>query len=249
MNVLSWNDFLADSPLKGIKCAFTVGVFDGIHLGHLELLKRIINCGAEKTAVFTFSKNPAAVIAGDRFPGDVLTLNQKLSFLKDIGIDDVILIDFSYEFGKLTGEQFFSAIDRNLIPEKIVIGYDFKCGCDNSSTAEDIYRRYSDAEIGAEIVPEFRYRGYTVKSTLLRELIRQGKTEFLADFMYMGYSVDVSGISHITYDGEYYMAARSDVSQILPDYGRFSVRMFQNGTYRDAEAVADIEFFKWKYKA
>ena len=138
MNIYSWKEFTDKKPLEGVPCAITVGVFDGIHKGHMEILRQVLSKGSGvHSVVFTFRTNPALYFKGS-FKGDIYTLDQKLSALDALGTDEVVLIDFSADFVKLSGRQFFSIIRERLMLKKIAIGYDFKCGCGNDTTTADI---------------------------------------------------------------------------------------------------------------
>ena len=105
MRIFSWKDFTEEKPLAGIPCAITAGVFDGIHKGHMEILRQVLSQGnGIQSVVFTFRTNPALYFKGS-FKGDIYTLSQKLTALDELGTDAVVLIDFSADFVKLSGSE------------------------------------------------------------------------------------------------------------------------------------------------
>lgn len=248
MNIYGWDQFVNSKPMKGSRCSVTVGAFDGIHVGHLSLFKRILEKKEdERTVVFTFCQNPSSILKKEKFKGDICTLRQKLAIMENIGIDTVILIDFSTDFSKLSGRQFFSKIESSLIPVRIVVGYDFKCGRDNDTYAEDIAGMYGESGVIVEIVPKFKYDDYPVKSTMIRDCIKKGEIAKLQKVMYKGYSIDISDKSLTGFDGKYYFIERRNISQVVPDRGVFMIPLFDNGKYRDARVFIDEQLIKWAY--
>lgn len=239
MNIISWEDFTGRKPLAGKRCAFTIGVFDGIHLGHMALMKRIIGEKDAVPVVITFRQNPHEIFKKD-FQGNIYTLNQKLAIMRDIGIDTVILIDFSYEFGKLSGRQFFQKIEESLIPVKVVIGYDFRCGFNNDTGSADIKSMYADSGVNVEVVDEFVYSGCTVKSTFIRSLITEGRLDILSELMYNGYSVDVSGLDSDE-------IPRNEIKQLLPGSGSYKIKLFRGGSFTDAVINVNNTLVKLEY--
>jgi len=239
MKIISWEEFTEKKPLAGQRYAFTVGVFDGVHLGHKALLDRITGEKDICSAVFTFRQNPHEIF-NSSFQGNIYTLNQKLAIMKDIGIDTVILIDFSYEFGKLSGRQFFQKIEESLIPVKVVIGYDFRCGFNNDTGPADIESMYADSGVRVEVVEELVYSGCTVKSTYIRSLITEGRLDILSGIMYNGYSVDVSGLPADE-------IPRNEIRQLLPGSGSYKIKLFRDGSFTDAVINVNDALIKLEY--
>ena len=205
----------------------------------MQLLNRIVsvNSGVH-SVVFTFRENPERFF-NVRYKGDISTVAQKLAIMEDIGIENVILIDFSSDFSKLRGEQFFSDIKESLILSKIVVGYDFKCGNGNDTDASDIDRMFKKSGVDVEVIPEFVYMGTPVKSTMIRTFIKVGELNILPELMDYGYSIDITGFSG--------SMKRSDSKQVLPASGSFSLKLFDGGVYRNAAITADETAVRWEF--
>ncbi|MBR4684847.1 MAG: hypothetical protein IKO95_08560 [Spirochaetia bacterium] len=239
MNIYSWNEFTDKKPLADIPCAITIGVFDGIHKGHMEILNQVLSKGSGiQSAVFTFRTNPALYFKGS-FKGDIYTLQQKVSALQRLGIDNLILIDFSADFVKLSGKQFFSILRASLKLKKIAVGYDFKCGCGNDTTSADIVSMFEGTGVDVQVVPEFKYSGVPVKSTMIRTFIQVGELNILPQIMEFGYSIDISGRKS--------PMLRSDTTQVLPPAGSYSMQLYDRGEYRNASITAEKTAVGWEF--
>ena len=239
MNIYSWNEFIDKKPLAGVPCAITIGVFDGIHKGHMEILRHVLSQGSGiHSVVFTFRTNPAIYFGGD-YKGDIYTVDQKLSALEALGTDAVVLIDFSADFVKLSGKQFFSIIGASLVLKKIAVGYDFKCGCGNDTTTVDIVSMFAGSDVDVHVVPEYSYSGVPVKSTMIRTFIRVGELNILSNIMEFGYSIDISG-----HQGS---MLRSDTKQVLPPAGSYRMKLYDRGKYRNASITADETAVGWEF--
>ena len=238
MNIYSWKEFSEEKPLAGIPCAITIGVFDGVHKGHMEILRQILSQGSGvQSVVFTFNTNPAFYFNGN-FRGDIYTLSQKISAFQELGTDTLVLIDFSADFVKLSGKQFFSIIGANLVLKKIAVGYDFKCGCGNDTTSSHIVSMFEGTDVDVQVVPEFKFSGVPVKSTMIRSFIQVGELDILPQLMEFGYSIDISG-----HQGS---MLRTDTTQVLPPAGSYNIKLYDRGKYRNASITAGKTAVGWE---
>ena len=119
MKVVEWPEFLHEG-MRGVEnAAITVGVFDGIHIGHQKLTEKIQRYAAGRdgteAVVFTFMNNPSAFFHPNRFLGNITTIEQKLRLFRKMGLEHLVLIDFSVDFSKLTGNDFFSILKFHLV--------------------------------------------------------------------------------------------------------------------------------------
>jgi riboflavin kinase / FMN adenylyltransferase len=116
MRTVDWDEFL-EKGLEGPTAA-TIGVFDGVHRGHMELIGRVRKAasGRRNSLVVTFRENPKKFLKARGYNGDLMTLEQKLELFERMGISAVVLIDFSGHFGKLGGSDFLEALKKCLYP-------------------------------------------------------------------------------------------------------------------------------------
>ncbi len=114
----------------------SVGVFDGLHEGHLSILRRvkeIADSNKMESMVITFDRNPKMAAKSIEHHDQLMTDRQRNELLASLGIDHLAIIDFCPEFSKLTGEEFLALISGLCRLEAMVVGEDFRCGVPTSS--------------------------------------------------------------------------------------------------------------------
>src|ERR1700728_2551820 len=124
--------FAAEVPANFGPSIVTIGNFDGVHVGHRQIMRRVVALAREKDCtptVLTFDPHPARVLAPDRAPKLLMTVDQRLRNLEGEGIEAVFLIPFSIEFAKLTPEEFVEQVlVRTLKASVVLVGEDFRFG-------------------------------------------------------------------------------------------------------------------------
>ena len=140
LQIIEWLDFLESPCEQSEECAVTIGVFDGLHLGHKELINRVIAHGPNPT-VITFRENPKKVISPETYEGDIFSLRQKIAAFESLGVSRLILIDFSGKMSKLKGRDFIDLLEDRIKVNFMAIGSNFRCG----------YRQDTDANLIREI--------------------------------------------------------------------------------------------------
>ena len=165
----------------------TIGNFDGVHIGHREIMRRVAAIARDRgliPTVLTFDPHPARVLAPDRAPKLIATIPQRLRRLESEGIEAVLLLPFSLEFAKLTpGEFAIQILVRTLKAKYVLVGDDFRFGhrqCGNIGTL-----RALGAEFGFEVRPveEIRGKSARVSSTAIRNLVAQGRVSHACRMM------------------------------------------------------------------
>jgi riboflavin kinase / FMN adenylyltransferase len=172
----------------------TIGNFDGVHLGHIPILKKLIEEAHKKkrkAVVITFDPHPKKVLHPDIRPFYMLTsVEEKIKLLENIGIDGLILIPFDLKFSKMTAEAFVSDIlwDRLHI-RKIFVGHDYSFG--KSKAGNKIFLAEFGKKLGFEvdIIDAIRLDDETISSTRLRHLILGGDVRRAARLLGRPYNV------------------------------------------------------------
>lgn len=194
MKVLSWEEFSRGFNLEK-PLAATVGVFDGLHIGHRELIGRVFLHGASRTkTVFTFRENPKLVLRPSSFHGSLSSLDQKLEGLEALGLDLCVLIDFSGNFSKLAGKQFLSILRERGRLEYIAVGANFSCGYKLDTHAADIADFYAGLGIRAEVLDPVLWEGHPVSSSRIRMALIEGRLADAAAMFGRNYEIDLRGI-------------------------------------------------------
>jgi riboflavin kinase/FMN adenylyltransferase len=110
----------------------TIGNFDGVHIGHREIMRRVVAIAKERgltSAVLTFDPHPARILAPDRAPKLITTVEQRVQRLGEEGIEAALLLPFSLEFAALSPEEFVEQIlVRTLKARCVLVGEDFRFG-------------------------------------------------------------------------------------------------------------------------
>jgi len=165
------------------KAIITVGTFDGIHIGHQALIQKVIEkanrCDGRSTLV-TFSPHPKLVVGRKNAEAIKLlsTIDEKIAFLEQIGLDQLIIIKFTESFSKISSTDFIEKILIKRIGfQEIVIGHDHAFGKDRQGRYVLLKQLASKYQYRIELVDAVCVDGEIVSSTLLRNLLAAGSLE------------------------------------------------------------------------
>lgn len=205
--------------------AATIGVFDGVHLGHRELIRRITERGPNPT-VISFKENPKKFLAPESYDGDIFSLEQKLEVFESLGVRQAVLIDFSVNFSKMNGLEFVEVLEKRLNIVFLAVGNNFRCGYKQDTGAEFIKTMNEQRGIPTEIVPPVLEKGIPVSSSRIRTAISQGDVAAAAALLGRNLELDLRGIK--PQQGERggvkgsFFNARERLHRVLPASGRYS---------------------------
>jgi riboflavin kinase/FMN adenylyltransferase len=221
MRVIDWSEIAAESSPSEVS-ALTIGVFDGIHRGHKELIRRITARNAEfVSTLITFRNNPKEFLKKREFRGDILTLNQKLRIFEQLSIAQVVLIDFSENFSKIGGKEFFDLARNRLRPGFVAVGSNFRCGYRGDTDALRLKALYHKAGILVEVVVPVLDGAHPVSSSRIRSAIAAGDFSAAARLLGRNFEFDVSPIVPEDCDGGIFY--RTDrLRRIMPRPGDYS---------------------------
>jgi riboflavin kinase/FMN adenylyltransferase len=185
--------------LEGLEGKFnspviTLGNFDGVHRGHLEIFERLKGFATDRgtdAVVFTFEPHPIKVLRPEFEPSLITTLSEKLKLIKDAGIDAVILADFTKEFAAQHPASFVDEIlcDKLNI-QMAVVGHDFTFGKGKEGTIEFLSEKGAAAGFDVHVVDALRINGDIVSSTKIRRHIVDGDVALAALLLGRPYSVE-----------------------------------------------------------
>ncbi len=186
--------------IKVKKPVITVGSFDGLHIGHFEILNKVKKCADEiggSSFVVTFDPHPRSVISKN-FELKILTsLEEKKEILEANGIENLAVINFTEEFSKLISEEFIKKyIVQKFGAAKMVIGYDHKFGKDRLGDVNKLREIGKQYNFEVEDVAPVTVDGEIVSSTAVRNAVAEGnidKTNFFLGRNYSLYGVVVIG--------------------------------------------------------
>jgi riboflavin kinase/FMN adenylyltransferase len=165
----------------------TIGSFDGVHLGHQAILKQVIDKANELDAisvVMTFEPQPQEFFSPDKAPARLMRLRDQIETLLDFGIDHVVCLQFNSKLQKLTAEKFVkSLLVRGLKVKQLIVGDDFRFGCDRSGNFEMLVKMGLDLHFDVQDTATVEVDGERVSSTLIRRLLGQADFDRVAQLL------------------------------------------------------------------
>lgn len=148
-----------------------LGTFDGLHMGHLSVIKSAVACGAGSASVLLFKEHPALTLTG-KAPGRITSREDEESILLSLGAKPVY-IDFG-EIRNLSPEEFFETTAERMNAICFSCGFNYRFGRDASGTTALLSELCASKGIKLNISPAVMYDGSPVSSTRIRQCIQQG---------------------------------------------------------------------------
>ena len=174
----------------------TIGTFDGVHIGHQEIISRMKTI-AEKnngeTVLITFYPHPRLVIHHDsKHLKFINTQKRKIDLLEKTGIDHLIIIEFTREFSKITSCKFIREyISEKVKAKKLVIGYDHHFGKNRLGDFETLYDLGNELSFEVEKIAAQDVENIAVSSTKIRKALNEGKIRKANSLL--GYEYSITG--------------------------------------------------------
>jgi riboflavin kinase/FMN adenylyltransferase len=240
------------------RVCLAIGVFDGVHLGHQQIIRQTIADAHQHGAlslVVTFDRHPSAIVAPDRVPPLVYPLPQKLRAIESLGADALLLIEFNRAFSEQTGEVFIRGLARDLGSRRreeadsagagsgqsassprrlqsICVGADFVFGHRRSGNVALL--RQLGAELGFTVhgMAAVSLDNEVVSSTRIRAAIEAGNLDAASQMLGRAYSIS-GPVVHGDQLGHKlgFPTANLDVTAlVLPPDGVYAARVFCSGT-------------------
>ncbi|HEX6161360.1 MAG TPA: bifunctional riboflavin kinase/FAD synthetase [Thermoanaerobaculia bacterium] len=176
-------------------CVATIGNFDGMHVGHQQIVRGVVERGRElgrPSAVITFHPHPLAIVAPDRVPPQILTLAQKEEILRGMGVDAMLVVPFTHEFSRWTADRFIQDFLVNaLAVAEVQIGRDFAFGAGREGTLEKLAAAGERLGFAVSGIDDVRIRGIRVSSSVIRDAIYSGNMRIVT--MALGRTFFVDG--------------------------------------------------------
>ena len=169
------------------KSILTIGTFDGVHVGHQKIIKALVKEAHNKKLlanVLTFFPHPRMVLQKDAQIKLIDTLAEKETFLRELGVDTLIIHPFSKEFSRLSALEFTRDILVNQLKiSELFIGYDHRFGKNREATVTDLTSFGKTYDFRVNIIPAQDVSAITVSSTKIRTAILDGDFIKVVDFL------------------------------------------------------------------
>ena len=169
-----------DIIMKNKQCNnfIALGSFDGLHYGHLSLIRKTVELAKEnsgKSMVFTYKNHPKTLIKPEDAPKLIMDLETKIDYLKDENIDIVILREFTEDFMNIEAEEFIKLLCETYNIKGIVVGFNFKFGYKNLGDIKLLKSLQEKYDFKLYVMESYNTNDESISSTRIREAITSGK--------------------------------------------------------------------------
>ena len=154
----------------------TIGAFDGVHLGHRRLIRSVVESARAKgcqSALVTFFPHPSVVL-GRAAPFYLTSNEEKLALLEPLGLDLVVVIEFTPETAQIRAAQFVSLLTENLRMREMWIGHDFALGYKREGNVAFLHSMGAERGYAVHAVEPLMLENRPVSSSRVREALRAG---------------------------------------------------------------------------
>ncbi|MBI3172707.1 MAG: bifunctional riboflavin kinase/FAD synthetase [Chloroflexi bacterium] len=177
---------LTEASLRGAR--LTVGVYDGVHRGHQEIIRRVT--AGSPSVVLTFHPHPASVLGGHEIKC-LTTPDERADLLAAQGVDVVITEPFTRDLAAVSAYEFMSRLKRHLGLEHLFIGYDFALGKGREGNAARLTEIGRELGYTVEVVPAVGDESGVISSTEIRKLVSRGDVAEAA--LLLGHPYQIGG--------------------------------------------------------
>lgn len=183
----------AELAARGRKVCVAIGFFDGVHLGHQQIIRRTVADARQHDGlalVLTFDRHPNAVVAPAHVPPLIYSLPQRMRAVESLGADALLLLHFDRAFSEQTGEAFVRRLAAELGRlQSVCVGADFVFGHKRSGNVALLQKLGGELDFTVHGVAAVSLDGQVVSSTRIREAVRQGDFDAASQMLGRAYSV------------------------------------------------------------
>ncbi len=174
--------------------SIALGVFDGVHLGHVEIIKNAINFAKKNnliSVVATFSNHPHSEITGQA-PRLLSTFEDRLKFIEQLGVDSVLALEFDSKLRHMSAQDYFTKVLIDSLNAKYIsVGYDHKFGFNQEGTTDKLKEWGGKFSISIFVNPPVNIHNEPISSTRIRKNLSAGQVKSAS--MLLGRNYSISG--------------------------------------------------------
>lgn len=221
-----------------------LGSFDGLHSGHLSLVKKTVQVAKEKNGksmVFTYKNHPKTLVKPESAPKLIMDLETKLKYLEEENVDIVVLRSFTKEFMSVSAEDFIKLLCVDYNVKGIIVGFNFRFGYKNLGDVkllEDLQGKYG---YKLYVMEPYTYNGDVISSTRIRKSILEGDVKEASKMLSKPYLIKgkvIHGKKLGRTIGFPTVNLEFDSKIIIPDKGVYYTNVeYNNKTYKGITSV------------
>ncbi len=216
----------------------TLGVFDGLHLGHQKIMQTVVERSRAANAVptaITFDPHPRSVLYPESAPPLLQTLDQRLANFDVLGIEQAIVVPFTLEFAAQPAEDFLrDIIHDRLHAREVYLGKGFAFGRDRGGNIDLLRKMSSELGFVADEVDEVQLRGRRISSSAIRRLLDEGRVNMVRRMLGRPY-----GVEGVIIRGDrrghtigFPTANLKPHNRVIPRFGVYATATLIDGTWR-----------------
>ena len=236
MQVVRDLDALAEPPCRTV---LTLGNFDGVHLGHREIFRRVIDRARElkgTSAVVTFEPHPLRFLAPEKAPLRLNTPDEKVRLLSASCIDLLVVLDFTQQLAEMSAEDFVRDILVGKLGVKhLIVGYDYAFGRGRQGNTAFLAAQAKLHNFTLEVLEPICTEKQAHSSTAIRKILREGRVAEAVKILGRNFTLD-GEVVHGDGRGRklgFPTANLVTEKEILPCYGVYAVKVKWRETYYD----------------
>lgn len=173
----------------------TIGTFDGVHVGHKKIIKRLVESAKTNqwdSLVLTFFPHPRMVLQKDAKIKLINTISERAQLLEKEGLDHLVIHPFTMEFSRMTAEEFVEEILVNTLKaKKVIIGYDHRFGRNRNADITDLKKFGEIYDFEVEEISKQELEDVSISSTKVRKALEAG--DIALTNAYLGYPIMLNG--------------------------------------------------------
>ncbi|MGL6065551.1 MAG: bifunctional riboflavin kinase/FAD synthetase [Cetobacterium sp.] len=219
-----------------------IGAFDGIHLGHRELISEAVKKAKKiggKSIVFTFLNHPMEITDNLKAPKLISSLEEKIHIVESLGVDYLILQPFTKEFSNMTPEFFVQKVLKDILKTKeVFVGFNFSFGEGGKGNVQLLKNLGERLGINTNIIDPIKFEDRVISSTFIREMLKNGSLEIAnrclgQSFLIIGEVVHGRKLGRVM---GFPTANLKILNKVYPPFGIYGgkVRIEDENIYRDA---------------
>jgi riboflavin kinase / FMN adenylyltransferase len=229
-------------------CAITIGNFDGVHIGHQQIMRRVAAVAHEhgwKAAALTFDPHPTRLVAPARAPRLLTTPEQRARLMLGQGLDEVLILPFTREIAKLTPEEFVREIvSGKLQARTVLIGDNFRFGNQAAGDAHALQELGQKYGFSTEIIHAIFWRGRIISSSEIRQAIEAGQVSFACRMLGRPYTLEGRVVPGAGIGSKQTVPTLNleTTAEVLPKTGVYITRTHERDSSREWPSITNVGY-------